>query len=1059
MLRSMPRLIPSALLAVLLTAAISFVASLASAQELSFRRADANTDGRVDISDPLFVLSALFLEGQAPTCADAADANDDGSVDISDAVFSLLHLFAGGAPPPAPGAECGADPTADDLDCASYAICEIVFGQSEFETPMGADAARGGLGAEDNAGGLDPGAPPPAADPQGDGGPQREIEEADLYRIVGDDLFVLNRYRGLYVIDIADLDSPEIVGHAPIFGHPLEMYVRGNTAYVLVSDYWAFWEEAGSPSVRGRYGSLLRIVDISDASDPRVVRDIPLAGYLSDSRIVGDVLYLVSKSYSWHYTDDGRRPENKTSVLSVRVGDPDDVSVIDLRDFPRDGWEHHIHATPDAIFLASSGYSSDRRRYETRLRYIDISDPDGAVQIRGEGVASGRVHDRWSVDRNGGVLRVASDDRGRTSRVHLTTFDVSDPDVIPQLGHTSIDLNESLTAARFDDDLGYLVTFRRIDPLFVFDLSNPRRPRMLGELEMTGWLDYIVPLGDRLVALGHEIVTTPEGWNRFELAVSLIDVADTTQPSLLSRVTLDGLRGWVPGDRDDFAKVFRVLPADELVLFPFYGWNDTDRRWVSGVQLIDLARSDLTQRGVIDGHGLMERGVPHEEDTVLALSTQEYQAADISDRDEPRTRGSLELARNVQGFSFLGDDHALQLAGDWYRGDTELVVTTDENPNAPRPVSRFEIPASYGRLFTNGDLAYVASVESIDDPDEPWRRATRVRVVDVEDRAAPQARGTVWLPEEVWCGYRSWYWGYGDQAVQVGGTTLAFHRYSFWWWMRGDVLGAEVDDGAIDDRRTQRIHLVDLADPDEPVVASTIRLEGVDWAWGLKARGDTLYLSTYRSEQRDGKWIARYRLRRYDVSDPAAPVELPDMSIPGMFIDTSPDGRTIYTWENRWDDATRRARSYLYALTMVDDRAHFRSRVEIDGTISSVQIDGDGAFASAYRWDELPLEGGGVTWRSYTSLVAVDLSDPMALEIAGEVELPYTWAYLQEVEDGRAFVGSGPGLFVFDVSDIDEPRFDRFFRTQGWVQDVLPRGDEVYLPSGYWGVQKLQLEE
>jgi hypothetical protein len=89
-----------------------------------FRRGDANTDGRVDISDPIATLRVLFLgEGYLP-CEDAADSNDDGRLDISDAIFTLAALFTGGPEIPGPGADaCGLDPTPDGIHCASFPPC------------------------------------------------------------------------------------------------------------------------------------------------------------------------------------------------------------------------------------------------------------------------------------------------------------------------------------------------------------------------------------------------------------------------------------------------------------------------------------------------------------------------------------------------------------------------------------------------------------------------------------------------------------------------------------------------------------------------------------------------------------------------------------------------------------------------------------------------------------------------------------------------------------------------------------------------------------------------
>ncbi len=89
----------------------------------SFRRADANADGRVDLSDPVALLLHLFQHGDEPPCAKAADTNDSGELDIADAISTLSYLFAGGAPPPPPGVSCGIDPTDDDLTCESYPHC------------------------------------------------------------------------------------------------------------------------------------------------------------------------------------------------------------------------------------------------------------------------------------------------------------------------------------------------------------------------------------------------------------------------------------------------------------------------------------------------------------------------------------------------------------------------------------------------------------------------------------------------------------------------------------------------------------------------------------------------------------------------------------------------------------------------------------------------------------------------------------------------------------------------------------------------------------------------
>jgi hypothetical protein len=81
-----------------------------------FRRGDGNADKTVDLSDVVFDLDYLFQGGTAPGCLDAADANDDGKVDISDPLRILFSLYGQSEPLPTPGpTQCGLDGDTDDV--------------------------------------------------------------------------------------------------------------------------------------------------------------------------------------------------------------------------------------------------------------------------------------------------------------------------------------------------------------------------------------------------------------------------------------------------------------------------------------------------------------------------------------------------------------------------------------------------------------------------------------------------------------------------------------------------------------------------------------------------------------------------------------------------------------------------------------------------------------------------------------------------------------------------------------------------------------------------------
>jgi hypothetical protein len=104
-----------------------------------FRRADPNSDGRVDIGDAIFTLSFLFSGGRLPECFDAADSDDNGRLELTDPILTLGFLFLGGRPPPAPGAvNCGLDPTPDQFGRCFQPSCGEVGGG------VGAGAEAGG---------------------------------------------------------------------------------------------------------------------------------------------------------------------------------------------------------------------------------------------------------------------------------------------------------------------------------------------------------------------------------------------------------------------------------------------------------------------------------------------------------------------------------------------------------------------------------------------------------------------------------------------------------------------------------------------------------------------------------------------------------------------------------------------------------------------------------------------------------------------------------------------------------------------------------------------------
>ena len=136
--------------------------------------------------------------------------------------------------------------------------------------------------------------------------PERAIEEGDIVKTDGDRAFVLNPYRGLMSIDITFVDNPSLKGRLPMQGQPQEMYIRGNTALVLMNGVYTWDAEQD-------YRSSLLVVDVSNMSSPKLITEHRVDGNVLESRVVGDALYVVSDEW------DSETREQTTHVFSLDI--------------------------------------------------------------------------------------------------------------------------------------------------------------------------------------------------------------------------------------------------------------------------------------------------------------------------------------------------------------------------------------------------------------------------------------------------------------------------------------------------------------------------------------------------------------------------------------------------------------------------------------------------------------------------------------------------------------------------------------------------------------------
>ncbi len=111
------------------------------------------------------------------------------------------------------------------------------------------------------------------------------------------------------------------------------------------------------------------------------------------------------------------------------------------------------------------------------------------------GEVEGRIADRWSLDEADDVLRVAVGPSSETGNFNSVVTFRREGKELTEIGRLDgLGRNEELKGVRWFDGLAVLVTYRQTDPLFTVDLADPAKPRLLGELKIPGYSDYLHPL-------------------------------------------------------------------------------------------------------------------------------------------------------------------------------------------------------------------------------------------------------------------------------------------------------------------------------------------------------------------------------------------------------------------------------------------------------------------------------------------------------------------------------------------------------------------------------------
>ena len=517
------------------------------------------------------------------------------------------------------------------------------------------------------------------------------VQESNLWRIVGNQLFFFNQMRGLQVVDLSDPQNPLVEARYRLPASGEQMYILENGKYAVLICRPAHQEWPD-------YYSEIRILKISENIISEIKR-IDLHGYYMESRIVGDRLYLVAQKWEKDkIVEEGWGFSYSTRLQSFDLTDPENPKELSERIIP--GSAQVISANNSSLLVVTRDPGNYYHNHIVRV--FDISQNQGIPELLTEIKPGGQVLDKFKLRIRNGVLTVISQAyrENNWSRYSLLeNFDLSTGNL---LGSIDLAERETLYATSFDGDYAYIVTFLRKDPLFIVDLRNPSTPVVLSELIVPGWSEYIQPLGDYLFAVGVE--------DR-RVTASLFDVSNKEDPFLSDRIYLgdEDSYSWSEANYDE--KAIGRFPELNTFLVPFETWEKNN--YQNKVQILEVENSRLIERGKIEHSFQARRSALDDFGTkIFSISGNDLQVTDFVDRENPKPLSVSPLAWKVDQIQ----NHSefliqLEQAGEYYTDvNSSLRITSKTEPDDL--ISSLDLGA--GKLagsHLKGDILHIAMLE------------------------------------------------------------------------------------------------------------------------------------------------------------------------------------------------------------------------------------------------------------------------------------------------------------------------------------------------------------
>ena len=434
------------------------------------------------------------------------------------------------------------------------------------------------------------------------------VGEGDIVKTDGKNLYILNGQR----VQIVSIEKKEMKQLATIRleddQYAPEIYVQ-NGKLILI--YTRTGYEDGTEGYGGNYReyTVAETYDISTPSKPRSMGKITQSGSFYTMRVSGEYVYLLSSFYA--DTSAGRK-DIDTYIPQVQGKSVDSsdillppyrsgsqytvISTFSLNNLGEKvdskavfGSAGLVYVSKDNIYVCEAYYNTEESDV-TQTCVRKVAYKNGGLKAIGQTRINGTLNDSFSIDEYKGTLRMVTtvSATGSGGGFPILRFG----DIIPGNGADRKDINslyildenlnmlgkieelaedEKVYSARFMGDTGYFVTYRQMDPLFSVDLSNPKRPKIIGELKIPGFSEYLHPYGDGfLLGIGMDVDET--GTTTQGVKLSMFDILNPKDVEEVQKYILDDCYST---DISNNYKAAFINMDKNLIGFSAYGQTQT----------------------------------------------------------------------------------------------------------------------------------------------------------------------------------------------------------------------------------------------------------------------------------------------------------------------------------------------------------------------------------------------------------------------------------------------------------------------------------------------------